>query len=328
MIPLDRRILTNWQGKIGAQTLLLAEHDLRLIWALAGIYGDSKLCGRLAFKGGTVLNKAYFGESSRLSVDLDFNLVGPPRQVVREGKEIRLQVEGIMKEQDPNYKVQYKYSARQTALEVRYVPLFGEKAQPIKLEISVRESVPILGLVKKMIPGPEEKPAIEVTTYWLDELLATKIHALYSRKKGRDVFDLDCAIKMNLNRVTLRKMAYYYFYRSGRILNWDVVKANLEEKIGDKKLGEDIKPFLRPDVEFSAPEAMRRIIADLEFLGQPDERDTEFLALAKGLVGRTTSPKKLAKTSHVVHPIKTLMDPIPITPEAAAMTVDDIRLET
>lgn len=37
MIPIDRRILTNWQGQVSAQTLLLAEHDLRLTWALAGI---------------------------------------------------------------------------------------------------------------------------------------------------------------------------------------------------------------------------------------------------------------------------------------------------
>lgn len=37
------------------------------------------------------------------------------------------------------------------------------------------------------------------------------------------------------------------------------------------------------------------------------------------------SEKKLAKTSHVVHPLKALMWPIPITAEAAALTVEDMR---
>ena len=62
-------------------------------------------------------------------------------------------------------------------------------------------------------------------------------------------------------------------------------------------------------------------------LKEPDERELEFLALAKVLIGRTISKAKIAKTKHIAYPLKALMDPIPITAEAAALTADDIRPE-
>ena len=35
----------------------------------------------------------------------------------------------------------------------------------------------------------------EITTYTLDELIGTKLRALYQRKKGRDLFDLQVALE-------------------------------------------------------------------------------------------------------------------------------------
>ena len=34
----------------------------------------------------------------------------------------------------------------------------------------------------------------EITTYALDELMGTKLRALYQRKKGRDLFDIQVAL--------------------------------------------------------------------------------------------------------------------------------------
>lgn len=325
MIAVTRGRLTAWADKIGIPSLALAEHDFRLTHALAGIYSRPELRDCLAFKGGTALNKGWFGGFNRLSVDLDFNVIGPPTEAVRRGAPLRKAVEAVLREQDPAYDFKYGYRADQTTLLARYVPQAGGAKQPLKVEMAVRESVPLLGLVERDIPGPDG--AFGVRTYRLDELLATKIRALYARRKGRDVFDLDRALRMDLDWTAIRKMTYYYFYRSGKVFDWKEVKANLEEKLADRRLGEDIRPFLRPDVEFSAPEAMTRVISALEVLGEADERDAEFLALAKGLLGLTTSPKKLAKTRHLVHPLKAMMGSIPITMEAAALTVDDIRPE-
>jgi len=328
MIAIAKGQLTVWADTIGIPNLTLAEHDLRLTYALAGLYAAPALKDVLAFKGGTALNKIYFGKFSRLSVDLDFNLIGPPREVVKQGAPIRKAIEAVLRDQDPSYEFRFSYRADQTTLIARYAPQSGGAKQPLKIELSTHESVPILGLMEKSIPSPDVGSPIKVKTYSIDELLSTKIRALYDRRKGRDIFDLDCARRLDLNRPAIRKLVYYYFYRSGKIFNWKVLGANLEAKACDKRFGDDIKPFLRPDVTFDAPAAIWDFLADFEFLGQPDARDEEFLALAKGLIGRTKSVKKLAKTSHVVHPLKALMATIPITPEAAALTVDDIRPES
>ena len=62
----------------------------------------------------------------------------------------------------------------------------------VKVEVNTREHFSELGFVT--LPFAVESPwfsgEAEVTTYALDELLGTKLRALYPRKKGRDVFDL------------------------------------------------------------------------------------------------------------------------------------------
>ena len=53
MIALGRGQLTVWADTIGIPNLALAEHDLRLTYALAGLYAAPALKNVLAFKGGT-----------------------------------------------------------------------------------------------------------------------------------------------------------------------------------------------------------------------------------------------------------------------------------
>mgnify|MGYP000488372721 CR=1 FL=1 len=66
----------------------------------------------------------------------------------------------------------------------------------LKIEINCFEHFNELGLVK--IPFEMENSWFSgkcgVTTYRLNELLGTKLRALYQRKKGRDLFDLYVAL--------------------------------------------------------------------------------------------------------------------------------------
>ena len=63
----------------------------------------------------------------------------------------------------------------------------------LKVEINCYEHFNELGLVQvpfsfnnRWVSG-----SCNITTYKLEELLGTKMRALYQRKKGRDLFDLD-----------------------------------------------------------------------------------------------------------------------------------------
>ncbi len=315
--------LTIWAEKIGTASLPQSEHDYRLVMALRDLFQQEDLRRELAFKGGTALNKLYFGEANRLSVDLDFNAIGPQRRTVRRGAELRKLVEGVLREQDPEYQLSYKYSEGQTAVAARYRPLAGIAPQPIKVEISVVESVPILGLVEKTMEGPEGP--VGVRTYTLDELLATKIRALYDRRKGRDIYDLDRARAFRFDERALRKLVYYYFFRSGKIFNWSLFRQNLEKKAEDRRFGEDVRPFLRPDIAFDARSAAGSFLERFAFLGEPEAPELAFLETAKVLVGRTQSEKKKARALKGRHPVRDLMAGMTITDEAAALTIEDLR---
>ena len=62
----------------------------------------------------------------------------------------------------------------------------------LKIEINTREHFTVLGL--KEIPYKVENGwfsgECSLTGYELEELLGTKMRALYQRRKGRDLFDL------------------------------------------------------------------------------------------------------------------------------------------
>lgn len=76
MLRLTDHDVRVWADEQGISDLLFAELDYRLVKALEALYRDDFLSKRLCMKGGTAINKLYLGETSRLSVDLDFNQLG------------------------------------------------------------------------------------------------------------------------------------------------------------------------------------------------------------------------------------------------------------
>lgn len=92
---------------------------------------------------------------------------------------------------DAGYKLTFKYNLRQTTINISFRPIGSIQQQKIKLEMSTWENIPILGLIRKRIQVPVFNQFIEVHTYKLEELLATKIRAFYSRIKGRDLYDFN-----------------------------------------------------------------------------------------------------------------------------------------
>ncbi len=184
------------------------------------------------------------------------------------------------------------------------------------------ESVPILGLVEKTLAGPEGP--LNIGTCTLEELLAGKIRALYDRRKGRDIYDLDRAGGFRFDDRAVRRLVCYYFFASRKVFNWSLFRQNLEAKAADRRFGSDVRPFLRPTVDFDAHAAIGIFLERFAFLGQAEPSDLEFLETAKDLIGRTVSEKKRARALGRRYPIRELMHGTTITDEAAALTVEDL----
>ena len=73
--------------------------------------------------------------------------------------------------------------------------LAGEPMR-IKIEMNTFERSPVRPIVSRpyAVDSPWFEGSAEVATFAIEELVATKIRALYQRRKGRDLFDLWLAI--------------------------------------------------------------------------------------------------------------------------------------
>lgn len=129
----------------------------------------------------------------------------------------------------------------------------------LKIEINCFEHFNVLGLVK--VPFVMENSwfsgKCEITTYRLNELLGTKLRALYQRKKGRDLFDLYVALSETSVDVD-EILRCYRRYMSFSVQQPPTCKQfinNMEEKMSDSDFLGDTQCLIRPDREFNPHKA-------------------------------------------------------------------------
>lgn len=92
--------------------------------------------------------------------------------------------------------------------------------------------------------------------YHLDELLGTKLRALYQRKKGRDLYDLWLALdtgKPNPDRVV--ECFRRYMEHDGVAVSRAEFEANLAAKLASAVFLEDLRLLVPPEVEYDPAKA-------------------------------------------------------------------------
>ena len=125
----------------------------------------------------------------------------------------------------------------------------SEEGLPLKLkvEINSREHFSVLGFDRRVFSVESSwfRGDTTILTYQLDELLGTKVRALYQRKKGRDLFDLwkafTCAevVPEQIIGCFLK-----YMEHEGHRVSRAEFEKNLSEKFSDPRFLEDIAPLL------------------------------------------------------------------------------------
>lgn len=107
--------------------------------------------------------------------------------------------------------------------------------------------------------------ACEIGTYELDELLGTKLRALYQRKKGRDLFDLATALKKpDVDPVRIIAAFNKYMERGGHRVTRALFEKNIEAKLRDPLFTADIGSLLSAsydwDIDAAASTVLSRLI--------------------------------------------------------------------
>lgn len=262
MIP--RAYITAWRATAPWSANAWVEQDLVLSRALVEIFSVTALADRIALRGGTALNKLYLHPAVRYSEDID--LVQLRAEPIGETLDL---VRGVL---DPWLgKPQRKLKAGRVNLVYRFD---SEDPQPVrmrvKIEINSREHFSEFGSVQVpfRVQSRWFSGEAEATTFEINELLGTKLRALYQRKKGRDLFDLWFAFEQGLVDVdALVRCFNRTMTEGGHAVTRAQFEANLNEKAAMLDFRGDITPLLRPGTGWHFDEALRvvldRIIANL-----------------------------------------------------------------
>ena len=161
-------------------------------------------------------------------------------------------------------------------------------------------------------------------TYSINELLSTKLRALFTRAKGRDIYDIYQACKIDLKKQLVRKMFIYYLFRVGKVYNPNLDYAKLTETLVKKQYIDDVTGYIREGVDFSLDNAARNLTQDLQFLNKLDKFDQNFLLLARKLKGEAIPKTKINLVTNIKHPLDYIFQDSAITRTARKVTIRDL----
>ncbi|MCO5290375.1 MAG: nucleotidyl transferase AbiEii/AbiGii toxin family protein [Chitinophagaceae bacterium] len=138
----------------------------------------------------------------------------------------------------------------------------------LKVETNCREHFSVLGWKKKEfeIQSSYFIGKCDLTTYKLEELLGTKLRALYQRRKGRDLFDLWKALTTANSDTDLIIQCYKEYMRYSLDKPIPTKKEfllNLERKKTDSEFLGDTVGLLRPNDKYNQDEAFEVVIEKL-----------------------------------------------------------------
>jgi predicted nucleotidyltransferase component of viral defense system len=246
MIP--RAYITEWQKNAPWQSNAQIEQDLVIERALVELFSNDMIRENLAFRGGTAIHKIFLKPQVRYSEDIDLVQIkaidiGEVLSVIRKKL-------GFI-----DKKPRYKSTINNNTIGFRFESEI-EPVQPLrlKIEINCREHFTVFGWkeIKHTINSSWFSGESNIISYELEELLGTKMRALYQRNKGRDLFDLHYALinaDLDINKI-IQCYKKYMEFSNERAATSREFTLNMEDKMQDDDFIGDIVGLLRPDVKF------------------------------------------------------------------------------
>jgi predicted nucleotidyltransferase component of viral defense system len=272
MIPTD--FITAWRNTAPWPSAEQVEQDLVISRAIVEMFKEEEIAKRLAWRGGTALSKLYLRPAPRYSEDIDLVQVDVEPIGDTLGA-LRSVLDPWLKEPKRVF-----HEGR-----VNLVYRFESEGPPtvrlrLKIEINTREHFTALGYVKHPFSVESEwfQGRAEVTTFALDELLGTKLRALYQRKKGRDLFDLWTAMSSGaVNSDRVAACFHQYMREEGHSVSRAQFEENLESKRIDPRFVEDIAPLLSPKISWNLDTAMDAVLRELvsKLPGEPRKKSNQ-----------------------------------------------------
>jgi len=249
---IPRADIVGWRQTVMWVADAQVEQDLIISRALVEIFQSSRLSRKLAFRGGTALHKLYFNPAQRYSEDIDLVQVeaGPIGEIL-DG--LQAVLNGFLGE--PRRKQTEDGATLTYRMESEGPPVMPIR---LKIEINTREHFALQGLLGKNFSVKSRwfTGSCTLITYTLEELLATKLRALYQRRKGRDLFDIWLGITLGkADTGKIVSLFKHYMKSEGHTVTARDYESNMREKMRHAGFLSDLNPLLSAGAHYDIGEA-------------------------------------------------------------------------
>ncbi len=157
----------------------------------------------------------------------------------------------------------WKLSAGRATLFYRFQPEeYPETTSKIKIEINTREHFSALEFNQKPFNVTSRwfTGETKIQTYQLNELLGTKLRALYQRRKSRDLFDMWIAMDHDeFESAKIINVFQKYMEHGNNKITKKIFEQNLDEKMLSPEFTQDISPILAEGIRWDMTEAADKI---------------------------------------------------------------------
>jgi len=256
MIP--RSFVQNASNDIHWQKLSQIEQDLIISRALIDLYNNEHIKNSFVFRGGTALNKLFLGHPSRYSEDIDLVQIRsePIGQTIDIIREILTPWLG---------RAQWKITERSAKIIFRFITV-EDLPYKLKVEINTTEHFQVLPIEKKDFSFNSDwfSGSASINTFHINELLATKLKAMYQRRKGRDLFDMWYVVKnqlVDLDEVV--SLSKKYFAHDGLRCSSKEFLLSLKEKRDHSEYRSDMDALLPVGVDWSFEDAFSFVVENI-----------------------------------------------------------------
>lgn len=188
MVEIEESVLRSIAAKFGLSVqFVYKEYKLmQVVGECIRINADAQL--PLVMKGGTALNKIYFGELQRFSEDIDFDYRGDRKELIAFMKNMVA------------FSVQGPWRVRQV-IRFHCVYTFRHQTDYIRLEFNIgaqpQTAQPLA--VRPITSALFGITHTGLSSYAFDDLVAQKLQALKNRCEGKDVWDCFHALPKTTN---------------------------------------------------------------------------------------------------------------------------------
>lgn len=256
MIP--RADIIEWRSRGHKwKTDAMVEQDLLISRMMVELFSDPVVRKSVVFRGGTALHKLFLEEPLRYSEDIDLvqREAGPIGPLFDS---LRTLFEGWLGDQP-------RRTQGPGVVNLIY-RMDSEDSPPtplrIKIEINSREHFNVLPLETRSYSVQSRwfTNSANISVYAIEELMATKLRALYQRRKGRDLFDLWLALQLeSFDAAETVRLFHHYMDFEDRSVSQADYRQNLENKMKHPGFLGDIGPLIAGGVDFDHATAFDQV---------------------------------------------------------------------